>query len=73
MSTLKQRIREAIQAEYPETLTNNQLAHRLDANEPSVRRATLELLKAGEIHDYAGGYANVPIQWRAFEPSQASV
>lgn len=62
---LRDRILEALVAEYPETLTNNQLAHRLDANEPSVRRVTNQLANAGEIQDYKGGYAGLPIEWRA--------
>ena len=68
MTTLRQRIHEAIVAEYPGTLTNQQLAGRLQVNEPSVRRATRELNLSGHIYSYEGGYANIPISWRAFHP-----
>lgn len=64
-ATLRDRVLSALVAEFPGTLTNQQLAHRLDAHEPSVRRATLELNKSGAVFCYTGGYSNVPINWRA--------
>ena len=68
MATLKQRILETLGAELPNgALTNQQLAYRLDANEPSVRRATLELMRRGKIWDYDGGYAGLPVQYKAYE------
>lgn len=62
---LRQRVKEAIINEYPETLTNQQLAYRLGENEPSVRRVTLALSNSGHILETSGGYAGLPIQWRA--------
>lgn len=63
--TLKQQVAEAIRAEYPGTLTNQQLAVRLGANEPSVRRITKELNRERTIVDWEGGYSNIPVGYRA--------
>lgn len=49
MSTLKQRVLNAVDLEYPGTLTNAQIATRLGANEPSVRRAMNELEREGKV------------------------
>ena len=46
--TLKIRILDALQAEQ-DGLTYNQLAYRLEANEPSVRRTTKGLQNAGLV------------------------
>jgi len=70
--TLKEQVREAIQNAYPSTLTNAQLSFQLSAPEPSVRRATLELVRAERIREHSGGYAGLPIQWKGLEPVRAS-
>jgi hypothetical protein len=49
MNTVKSRITDVLTTEYPNALTNGQLAARVDAPEPSVRRATKQLEDAGEI------------------------
>lgn len=45
--TLSQKVIDTLVDEHPHTLTNEQLAHRLDANMPSIRRVTLGLYNAG--------------------------
>lgn len=65
MATLKSRILDAIRAEYPGTLTNQQLASRLDANEPSVRRAVKELETRGDVRFVSQDYSSGAIEWSA--------
>lgn len=69
---LKSRIKEAIVNEYPGTLTNNQLAIRLDLNEPSVRRVTGQLANENAIVEDDGGYSGLPIQFKATETDGAA-
>lgn len=65
MPTLKQRILDEITTEYPANITNQQLATRLDANEPSVRRAVRELTRAGFVHyDRLVDYNTGTIGWK---------
>lgn len=47
--TLTQKVTDALAAEFPSGLSNEQLAHRLDENMPSIRRVTLGLYNAGTI------------------------
>lgn len=66
MATLKQRVLDAIRAEYPGNLTNQQLATRLRANEPSVRRAVKELEDAGQVQQQGfADYRYGTIKWQA--------
>lgn len=73
MSTLKTRVAEAIQAAYPERLTNGQLALWVGAPEPSVRRVTAQLEHAAIIDIYRGGYSNIPIEWQWRQPFDDAV
>lgn len=66
--SLRTRVAEAIQNEYPGTLTNNQLAIRLGENQPSVRRITRQLCDAGTVVDTGGGYGSQPVEYRGMPP-----
>lgn len=65
---LRDRVEEMLEAEYPDTLTNFQLAWELGAPEASVRRATRELTESARIVEMGGGYGNVPVRYAAVEP-----
>jgi DNA-binding IclR family transcriptional regulator len=65
---LKNAIVDLMTAEYPNTLTNKVIANRLSAPEPSVRRATLQLERAGKLYPLTGGYSNVPLEWQGYAP-----
>ena len=66
--TIKARILEALEAEYPNGLTHNQLATRLDIPEPSIRRAMQQLRNHHEVifYKYADSSATdmVFVAWR---------
>ena len=65
MATLKQQILDMIRREHPASITNQQLATRLAANEPSVRRVTKQLEDVGLISGYMlNGFNNV-LSWSA--------
>ena len=65
---LRDRIEELLEANYPDTMTNANLARELGAPEPSVRRATRELTNAARIVEQGGGYGNIPVRYIAVEP-----
>lgn len=65
---LRDRVEEMLEAEYPDTLTNFQLAWGLGAPEASIRRATRELMESARIVEMSGGYSNIPIRYAAVEP-----
>lgn len=71
MATIREQVLAAIKAEYPQTLTNNQLSIRLGLNEPSVRRVTKSLDDARLIRFGGQDYTTGQIFWKANEPVAA--
>ncbi len=63
--TLKQQIEDLIRAEFPGTLTNQQIAMRLSANEPSVRRAVKQLEREFIVRFHSDNYPETTINWQA--------
>ena len=65
---LKERVLQVLTYEYPTHLSNEQIAHRLDTHEASVRRATRQLKEEGLLIDVDGGYANLPLTYTVRQP-----
>lgn len=65
--TIRRQVLDALEAEFPYTLTNQQLATRLGLNEPSVRVVTKQFADEGLIYAASGGYSNIAIDWRLNE------
>lgn len=59
--TLKSRVRDTLTNAFPASYSNMELARNLGAPEASVRRATLDLYRAGEIENVWSGRT---LQWK---------
>ena len=70
--TLREQVLQVLTYEYPEHLSNEQIAHRLDAHAASVRRVTRLLREEGLIMDIDGGYANIPLTYQLRRPITAA-
>lgn len=61
---LRTRVLNAIVGAYPNTLTNAQLSTAMGSPEPSIRRVTLELDRAGDIRAYFQNSQTGKIEWQ---------